>query len=86
PAVIAAGTRIVDSYVGPFTSIDRGCVVERSEVEFSVLMPGCHLRDVRRLEGSLLGRDVRVVRGTRRPSAHRLLLGDHSDVELAEGS
>lgn len=86
PAVIGADARIVDSYVGPFTSIAEGCVVTGSEVEFSVLMAGCVLSDVPRIEASLLGREVRVSRGARRPSAHRLLLGDHSDVELAEGS
>jgi glucose-1-phosphate thymidylyltransferase len=86
PCVIGAGSRIVDSYVGPFTSIAQGCVVTRSEVEFSVLMDECELTDVPRVEASLLGRQVRVSRGARRPSAHRLLLGDHSDVELAEGS
>ncbi|WP_052666145.1 glucose-1-phosphate thymidylyltransferase [Nitriliruptor alkaliphilus] len=86
PAVIGADARIVDSYVGPFTSIAEGCVVTRSEVEFSVLMQGCVLTDVPRIEASLLGREVRVSRGARRPAAHRLLLGDHSDVELAEGS
>jgi glucose-1-phosphate thymidylyltransferase len=86
PVVIGAGARIADSYVGPFTSIAAGCTVTRSELEFSVLMTGCVLTDVPRLEASLLGRDVRVTRGARRPSAHRLLLGDHSDVELAEGS
>jgi glucose-1-phosphate thymidylyltransferase len=86
PAVIGAGTVVVDSYVGPFTSIAAGCEVISSEVEHSVLMEGCVLRDVPRLEASLLGRQVRVTRGARRPSAHRLLLGDQSDVELAEGS
>jgi glucose-1-phosphate thymidylyltransferase len=85
PAVIGSGARIEDSYVGPFTSIADGCVVTRSEVEFSVLMQGCELTDVPRIEASLLGREVRVTRGARRPSAHRLLLGDHSDVQLAEG-
>jgi glucose-1-phosphate thymidylyltransferase len=86
PAVIGAGSRVVDSYVGPFTSIAADCRLTRSEVEFSVLMAGCELTDVPRLEASLLGHQVRVTRGARRPSAHRLLLGDHSDVELAEGS
>jgi glucose-1-phosphate thymidylyltransferase len=40
PAVIGAGARIVDSYVGPFTSIAEGCTIEHSELEFSVLLPG----------------------------------------------
>jgi glucose-1-phosphate thymidylyltransferase len=86
PAVIGAGTRLVDSFVGPFTSIAAGCVVERTELEFSVLLDGCQVRDIGRLEGSLLGREVEVGRTSRRPSAHRLMLGDHSQVEIPGGS
>ncbi len=85
PAVIGAGTRVVDAFVGPFTSIASECVVERCEVEFSVLLERCVVRDVVRLEGSLLGRDVEVVRTERRPAAHRLTLGDHSRVEISAG-
>jgi glucose-1-phosphate thymidylyltransferase len=85
PAVIGAGTRVVDAFVGPFTSIAAGCEVERCEVEFSVLLERCVVRDVARLEGSLLGRDVEVVRTQRRPAAHRLTLGDHSRVEISAG-
>jgi glucose-1-phosphate thymidylyltransferase len=85
PAVIGAGTRVEDAFIGPFTSIAAGCVVERCEVEFSVLLERCVVRDVARLEGSLLGRDVEVVRTQRRPAAHRLTLGDHSRVEISAG-
>ena len=83
PAVIGARTRIEDAFVGPFTSVAPDCVVERCEVEFSVLLERCVVRDVSRLEGSLLGRDARVVRTERRPAAHRLMLGDHSSVEIS---
>jgi glucose-1-phosphate thymidylyltransferase len=38
--------------------------------------------DVPRLTDSLIGRDVEVTRSTRRPRALRLMLGDHSVVEL----
>ncbi len=85
PAVIGAGARLVDAFVGPFTSIGDGCSLERCEVEFSVLMERCTVRDVRRLEGSLLGRDVVVEGSTKRPAAHRLLVGDHGRLELSEG-
>jgi glucose-1-phosphate thymidylyltransferase len=85
PAVIGAGTRVEDAFIGPFTSIAAGCRVERCEVEFSVLLERCVVRDVARLEGSLLGRDVEVVRTQRRPAAHRLTLGDHSRVEISAG-
>jgi glucose-1-phosphate thymidylyltransferase len=83
PAVIGTGTRIVDSFIGPFTSIAEGCVIDGSELEYSVLLPGCTVRDVARLEGSLLGREVSVTRTRQRPAAHRLLVGDHSHIEIA---
>ena len=35
PAVIGRNTRIVDTYVGPFTSIYHDCVIEDTEIEHS---------------------------------------------------
>jgi glucose-1-phosphate thymidylyltransferase len=82
PVAIAAGTVVTDSYVGPFTSIANACTIERSEVEFSVVMEGCTVSDVARMEGSLLGREVVIERAARRPTAQRFLVGDHSQIEL----
>jgi glucose-1-phosphate thymidylyltransferase len=84
PAVVGAGSRLVDAFVGPFTSIAADCTIERGEVEYSVLLAGCQVRDVPRMEGSLLGREVVVERTRKRPAAHRLMLGDHAHVEIAE--
>jgi len=85
PAIIGAGTVLEDVFIGPFTSVAADCHLERCEVEYSVLMERCILRDVPRMEGSLLGRDVRITRAERRPAAHRFLLGDHADIEITEG-
>ncbi|MFP4636245.1 MAG: glucose-1-phosphate thymidylyltransferase [Nitriliruptoraceae bacterium] len=85
PAVIGAGTVLEEVFVGPFTSIAADCRLTRCELEYSVVLERCVLRDVPRLEGSLLGRDVQVTSALRRPAAHRLLLGDHSQVEIAGG-
>lgn len=82
PAVLAAGTRVVDSFVGPFTAIDEGCRVERSEIEHSIVMKRVALVDAGRLVDCLIGNDVSVCRATERPQALRLMLGDHSRVEL----
>lgn len=84
PAVIGPGARLEDAFVGPFTAIGADCVLERCEVEHSVVMDGCTIRDIPRLEDSLVGREVVLTRSARRPAAHRLLLGDHSQVELPE--
>jgi len=82
PAVIGANTRIVDSYVGPFTSIDRDCEIVGSEIEHSIVLAESQIIGITRMVDSLIGRHVSVTRSSRRPHAARLMLGDHSQVEL----
>jgi glucose-1-phosphate thymidylyltransferase len=82
PAVIGAGTRVVDSFVGPFTAIGDGCEIVSSEVDHSVVLNGSRIVGVPRLIDSLLGTEVEVVRSEARPRATRLMLGDHSRVDL----
>jgi glucose-1-phosphate thymidylyltransferase len=82
PAIVGAGTRIVNSYVGPFSSVAEDCEIVDSELEHSVVLTRCRILDVPRLTDSLIGRDTEVTRSPRRPRALRLMLGDHSVVEL----
>jgi glucose-1-phosphate thymidylyltransferase len=83
PAIIGARTRIINSYVGPFTSIDRDCEVVDSELEHSIVLADCRISGVARMVDSLIGRSVAVTCSERRPKATRLVLGDHSHVDLA---
>ncbi len=81
PAVIGAGARIVDAYIGPYSAIGERCVVERAEVENSILLEGSSVTDLNaRVEASLLGRDVTIARSEGQPSAYRFLVGDRSDI------
>jgi glucose-1-phosphate thymidylyltransferase len=82
PAVIGAGATITDSFIGPFSAIGAGCVIDRSEVEHSVILDDCRVLQAGRLEDSLLGRHVEVTRSDRRPRATRLMVGDHSQIDL----
>jgi glucose-1-phosphate thymidylyltransferase len=82
PVVIGASTMITNSYVGPFTSISEGCRIEDSEIEYSIVLRDSVLTGVRRVEASLIGRDVQVTPAPRNPSAHRFVLGDHSKVQI----
>ncbi|ROO82726.1 glucose-1-phosphate thymidylyltransferase [Actinocorallia herbida] len=83
PAVIGPGTVVENSYVGPFTSIDRDCTLADCEIEYSIVLRGASLRGVRRVEASLIGRHAEVTPAPRVPSAHRLVLGDHSRVQIS---
>ncbi|MFH8568031.1 glucose-1-phosphate thymidylyltransferase [Streptomyces sp. NPDC017993] len=83
PAIIGPGAEITGSYVGPFTSISEECRIEDSEIEFSIVLPGSSLTGVGRVEASLIGRNVEVTPASRAPAAHRLILGDHSKVQIS---
>ena len=82
PAVIGEGVTIEDSYIGPFTSISDGAVVRRSEVENSIILQNAVIEDVPRLESSLIGKEAVVRRANVKPSAIRLMVGDHSEVVM----
>jgi len=82
PSIIGENTRIVDSYIGPFTSVYYGCEVERSEIEYSIVLEQSRISDVRRIADSLIGKAVEVTRTEHGPRVIRLMLGDHSRVDL----
>jgi glucose-1-phosphate thymidylyltransferase len=83
PAVIGAGARIEDAYIGPYTSIGEDVHVRRSEVEHSIVLSGSVVEDLgTRMEASLLGRNVKLTRSEGRPKTLRLLVGDSSEIEI----
>ena len=83
PAVIGRGAKIVDSYVGPYSAIGAESTLEKCEVEYSILMERVVVRDVDiRIEGSLLGSDVEILRSQGKPRVQRFVLGEQSRVEV----
>jgi len=83
PAIIGAGARLTDCYVGPYTAVGENCSIENAEVEHSILLSGSVVRDLAgRMESSLLGRNVVVGRDQRQPRAYRFLVGDNSEVGI----
>jgi len=82
PAVIGPDTRVVDSYIGPFTSVDANCEIIGSELEHSIVLAGSRVENVPRVIDSLIGRDAVVSRSNQRPRANRFLVGDHCQIDL----
>jgi glucose-1-phosphate thymidylyltransferase len=83
PAIIGTGTKVSGSYIGPFTAIGDDCAVTGSEIEYSIVLPGASIRGVGRIEASLIGRAAEVTPAPTVPRAHRLVLGDHSKVQIS---
>ena len=85
PLIIGEGTLIRDSYVGPFTAISSGCEIIGAEIEFSIVLENCRIESLgRRIEGSLIGKNVRIMRGPAKPRAYRFMVGDNSEIQVPE--
>ncbi len=83
PAAIGQNTLVENAYVGPFSSIYHDCRIVDAEIEHSIVLENSSIEGVGdRIEASLIGRDVVVHRAPSKPRAHRLVLGDHSRVEI----
>ena len=83
PVRIGERCTIENAYIGPYTSIDNDSQIIEAEVENSVILSGCEIRQVpARIEQSLLGVSCVISRHTTMPKSYQFLLGDQSMVEI----
>jgi glucose-1-phosphate thymidylyltransferase len=83
PAIIGEDTRVINSYVGPFTSISHHVLIENSEIEHSIVLEQSSIRDIpERIQDSLIGRNVDLSRSPIKPKAYKMTLGDYSQVGI----
>jgi len=82
PVVIGENTEINNSFIGPYTSIGNRVKIISSSIEHSVVMDESELRDIERIEESLVGRRVKIRRNNIGHKALRLMLCDDSVVEV----
>ena len=83
PVMIGENCHIEDSFIGPFTSIDRQTIIKKTEVEYSIILQDCKLENIGvRLENSLLGRGVQMRRNDQMPRSYEVVVGDSSTIML----
>jgi glucose-1-phosphate thymidylyltransferase len=83
PAIIGAGTRITDAYIGPYSAIGEDVTIERAEIEYSIVLAGSSVRDLDgRVEASLIGRNVAIARSPALPKAYRFVVGDNAEIAI----
>ena len=81
PCIIGAGAEIVDSYVGPFTSVGPQTRILRSEIENSIVLENCSITDIRsRIGGSLIGKNVKITSCDKPPRNYGFMVGDNSEI------
>lgn len=82
PAIIGENTVVKDSYVGPYTSIYYNVKFENSEIEHSIILENSRIKDIKRIEDSLIGQNVEIKRTEKKPAAYRIMVGDSSRIEI----
>lgn len=83
PAVIGAGAKLTDAYIGPYTAIDERVEVERAEIEYSIVLADSKISDLgSRMEASLIGKHSKIDRTGGMPRTFRLLVGDNCEISL----
>lgn len=83
PVIIGADTVIEDCHIGPDVSIDRDCVLRSTRLADSIVMREASIIRVPGLHGSLIGRCASIGPSDHGASHHRLVVGDHTRVEVA---
>jgi glucose-1-phosphate thymidylyltransferase len=83
PAVIGRGADLIDTFIGPYTSIGHDVSLEGAEIEHSIVLAGASIRHLgQRVEASIIGAGAQVARDYGMPTAVRLQVGRHSSVML----
>jgi glucose-1-phosphate thymidylyltransferase len=83
PAIVGRGSRITDAYIGPYSAIGEDVTIERSELEYSIVLEGSSVRGLEgRIEASLIGRNVAIARSPAQPRAYRFVVGDNADIAI----
>lgn len=83
PLVIGRRSRIVKSYIGPFTSIYHDVTVQNSEIEHSIVLENSVISNLgQRMERSLIGKDVAIEQCSTMPKTYRFMVGDSSRIEV----
>jgi glucose-1-phosphate thymidylyltransferase len=83
PAIIGGNTKIINSFVGPFTSVEHDVKIEDSEIEHSIVLEYSLIKGIKgRIVDSLIGKNVEVYASLLKPKAYRFMLGDSSKVGI----
>lgn len=81
PAIIGKKVLIQDSFIGPYTSIGESSKILNSNIEHCVILENVTIKDVERLEDSLIGKNAKVSKNNKNQTI-KLHIGDYSEVEV----
>ena len=84
PCFIGSGTKIVNSYIGPYTSIGKNCNIENSHIENSVIMDNVsiNLNLSTMIRESLIGSSTKIDSSSINRKFLKFIVGRDSMIEV----
>ena len=81
PCIIGKNAQIENSFIGPYTSVGENAQISNSNLEYCVILENVVIKDVERLEDSLIGKNAKVTKNQKNRTI-KLHIGDYSEVEV----
>ena len=81
PCIIGKNALVENSFIGPYSSVGDNSKILNSNVEYCVIQESVTIKDVERLEDSLIGKYAKVTRNQRNRTI-KVHMGDYSEVEV----
>ncbi|MGY3520318.1 glucose-1-phosphate thymidylyltransferase [Micromonospora sp. PTRAS2] len=82
PLIIGASSRITRSSIGPGTSLGQRCDLGDCSISGSIVLDDVSIQSVRGIRDSVIGRSAQVTLAQPAQGTHRMVLGDHTTVEV----
>lgn len=83
PVIIGNKVKVVDSYIGPFTSLSDEVEIKKTEIEYSVVLENTEIENIKgRMQRCLIGKGVKIYHSKDLPRVYEFIIGDHSKVGL----
>lgn len=76
PCIIGSGAKVYDSLVRPFTSIGKEVNLIKSEIGYSMVMEKSKIEGVGKLNHSLIGKHVQIIKKQGQPGTYNFVLGN----------
>jgi len=85
PSIIGENVKVFGSYIGPYTSVQDGVILENVEIENSIILKESIIKNINgRIHFSLIGRGVKILKKNGHPKGVSLMIGERSTIEFTD--
>ena len=83
PVIIGDDCEIVESFVGPYTSVGDNCILKNAHIENSIVMKGSRIESDNHIVDSIIGEGSSILnKNTMKPDGSRMVIGENSKIYM----